>query len=50
MVTAMGPEMDVTRGFSLGADDSMLKPGSPSERWAGVIRLLHRGRSMSDPR
>jgi DNA-binding response OmpR family regulator len=50
MVTAMGPEMDVTRGFSLGAGHYMLKPGSPSERLARVIRLLHRGRSMSDPR
>jgi DNA-binding response OmpR family regulator len=45
MLTSMGQEADVVRGFSLGADDYVLKPFSPVELTARVRRLLQRGRS-----
>jgi two-component system alkaline phosphatase synthesis response regulator PhoP len=45
MLTSMGQEADVVRGFSLGADDYVLKPFSPVELAARVRRLLKRGRS-----
>jgi DNA-binding response OmpR family regulator len=45
MLTSMGQEADVVRGFSLGADDYVLKPFSPVELAARVRRLLQRGRS-----
>lgn len=40
MLTAMGSEQDVVRGFELGADDYVLKPFSPVEVLARVHRLL----------
>ncbi len=45
MLTAMGGEADVVRGFELGADDYILKPFSPTELLARIRRLLRRGRS-----
>lgn len=39
ILTAMGSEHDVLRGFSLGADDYLLKPFSPTELAARVQRL-----------
>jgi diguanylate cyclase (GGDEF)-like protein len=47
MLTSMGREADVVRGFELGADDYILKPFSPVELAARVRRLLARGRSPS---
>lgn len=43
LLTSMGSEADVVRGFDLGADDYVLKPFSPSELLARVRRLLGRG-------
>lgn len=45
LLTSMGSEADVVRGFSLGADDYVLKPFSPVELSARVWRLLRRGRT-----
>lgn len=47
LLTSMGSESDVVRGFQLGADDYILKPFSPIELSARVWRLLRRGRSAS---
>ncbi|HUF75796.1 MAG TPA: response regulator [Longimicrobiales bacterium] len=47
MLTSLGQEADVVRGFGLGADDYILKPFSPTELTARVRRLLTRGRSSS---
>lgn len=47
LLTSMGSEADVVRGFHLGADDYVLKPFSPVELSARVWRLLRRGRSES---
>ena len=47
MLTSMGSEADVVRGFQLGADDYVLKPFSPIELSARVWRLLRRGRSAN---
>ena len=47
LVTSMGSEADVVRGFQLGADDYILKPFSPVELSARVWRLLRNGRSAS---
>jgi len=47
LLTSMGSEADVVRGFQLGADDYILKPFSPVELSARVWRLLRRGRSAS---
>ncbi|MDP2958857.1 MAG: response regulator [Longimicrobiales bacterium] len=44
MLTSMGSEADVVRGFELGADDYMLKPFAPTELLARLRRLLRRGR------
>ncbi|MDA1104292.1 MAG: response regulator [Gemmatimonadetes bacterium] len=46
LLTSMGSEADVVRGFQLGADDYVLKPFSPIELSARVFRLLRRGRSV----
>lgn len=40
MLTGMGREPDIVRGFALGADDYMVKPFSPAELMARVGRLL----------
>ncbi|MBT8404439.1 MAG: response regulator [Gemmatimonadetes bacterium] len=40
MLTSMGKEADVVRGFDLGADDYVLKPFSPVELVARINRLL----------
>lgn len=40
VLTAMGGEHDVVRGFDLGADDYLLKPFSPTELVARVKHLL----------
>ncbi|MCF7805201.1 MAG: response regulator [Candidatus Marinimicrobia bacterium] len=40
MLTSMGSEKDVIRGFSLGADDYILKPFSPGELISRVNRLM----------
>jgi len=42
MLTGMGSERDVVRGFQLGADDYILKPFSPTELSARLQRLLDR--------
>lgn len=47
MLTSLGQEADVVRGFGLGADDYILKPFSPTELTARVRRLLTRGRAAS---
>lgn len=41
LVTAVGSEGDVVRGFALGADDYILKPFSPAELTARVKRLAN---------
>ena len=40
ILTGMGREEDVVRGFALGADDYIQKPFSPTELMARVQRLL----------
>jgi two-component system cell cycle response regulator len=40
LVTSMGNEEDIARGFDLGADDYLVKPFSPIELQARVQRLL----------
>ncbi len=42
LLTSMGSEADVVRGFELGADDYVLKPFSPAELLARVRRLMGR--------
>lgn len=45
LLTSMGSEADIVRGFNIGADDYVLKPFSPVELSARVWRLLRRGRA-----
>ncbi|NJD18708.1 MAG: response regulator [Gemmatimonadetes bacterium] len=47
MLTGMGSEADVVRGFQLGADDYLLKPFSPTELLARIRRLLRRARGAA---
>ena len=47
MLTAMGQEKDVMRGFELGADDYIVKPFSPRELAARIQRLVDRGASRA---
>jgi diguanylate cyclase (GGDEF)-like protein len=42
MLTAMGSEEDVVRGYELGADDYIVKPFSSAELMARIRRLLKR--------
>lgn len=43
MLTAVGGERDVVRGFELGADDYILKPFSPAELTARLKRFTRSG-------
>ena len=40
MLTALGGEKDIERGFALGADDYIMKPFSPLELLARIRRLI----------
>lgn len=40
MLTGMGRDEDIVRGFDLGSDDYILKPFSPAELMARIHRLL----------
>ncbi len=40
MLTSMGGEKDIERGFALGADDYIMKPFSPLELLARIRRLI----------
>ncbi|MCH8327321.1 MAG: diguanylate cyclase, partial [Candidatus Marinimicrobia bacterium] len=40
MLTSMGSEEDIVRGFKLGADDYIMKPFSPVELLARIRRLV----------
>jgi len=42
LLTSMGKEQDVHRGFELGADDYIVKPFSSSELLSRVRRLIHK--------
>ena len=42
LLTALGGEEDVVKGFALGADDYLVKPFSPTELTVRVDRLLQR--------
>lgn len=42
MLTSMGSDMDVVRGFDLGADDYVIKPFSSAELLARIRRLFKR--------
>ena len=47
MLTAMGSEVDIQRGFALGADDYLLKPFSPVELMARIHRRLESAARVS---
>jgi DNA-binding response OmpR family regulator len=50
MLTARGDEVDRIVGFSLGADDYVVKPFSPRELVVRVKAILRRSRSVADMR
>lgn len=47
ILTAMGSENDIVRGFALGADHYVVKPFSPTELLARVKSLLNSGRTRT---
>ena len=47
MLTSMGEEQDVVRGFDLGADDYVVKPFASAELLARLRRLLKRATSRA---
>ena len=49
MVTARGEEAERVRGFSVGADDYVVKPFSPRELVARVKALLRRAHLLAEP-
>ncbi len=49
MLTSMGSEKDIARGFQLGADDYILKPFSPAELLIRAHRLLRKNLQPGDP-
>lgn len=42
MLTSLGSDRDVSRGFDLGADDYIVKPFSPEQMLARIRRLMRR--------
>jgi DNA-binding response OmpR family regulator len=50
MLTARGEEVDRIVGFSLGADDYVVKPFSPRELVERVKAILRRARGVADTR
>ena len=50
MLTARGEEVDRIVGFSLGADDYVVKPFSPRELVERVKAILRRARHLADAR
>jgi two-component system alkaline phosphatase synthesis response regulator PhoP len=42
LLTSLGSEADIVRGFELGADDYIVKPFSPQELVARLQRLISR--------
>jgi diguanylate cyclase (GGDEF)-like protein len=47
MLTSMGSEWDIVRGFESGADDYVIKPFSSAELMARIRRLLKRSAARS---
>jgi DNA-binding response OmpR family regulator len=42
MLTSMGKDQDVHRGFELGADDYIVKPFSSTELMSRIRRLMNK--------
>lgn len=49
MLTGMGSEKDIVRGFELGADDYIIKPFLPAEFTARIHRLIKKVRFQKLP-